>query len=111
LSKRTTPHVLDDLFGVPMRVGTSSQSEQATTPVLAEPVEEARDTVAAQAVAPVDATSWRQGGKRAWFWVAVPSLGTVCVVRMSRGGQVARELLGERFSGILVTDRSSAYPW
>jgi hypothetical protein len=26
---------------------------------------------------------------------------TVCVVRMSRGGQVARELLGESFSGIL----------
>ena len=33
------------------------------------------------------------------------------VVRLSRGGQVARELLGERFSGILVTDRYSAYNW
>jgi len=28
---------------------------------------------------------------------------------MSRGGQVTRELLGEKFSGILVTDRSSTY--
>ena len=27
------------------------------------------------------------------------------------GGQVARELLGEQFSGILVTDRYSAYHW
>src|SRR6516162_3046593 len=30
---------------------------------------------------------------------------------MSRGGQVARALLGESFSGILVTDRYSAYNW
>ena len=36
---------------------------------------------------------------------------TVFVVRMSRGGQVARELLGETFAGILVTDRYSAYNW
>jgi len=111
LSKRTTQQVMDDLFGVPMSVGTISQSEQATTEVLGEPVEEARGAVAAQAVAHVDETSWRQGGKRAWLWVAVTSLVTVFVVRMSRGGQVARALLGERFSGILVTDRYSAYNW
>jgi transposase len=43
--------------------------------------------------------------------VAVTSVVTVFVVRMSRGGQVARELLGEAFSGILVTDRYRAYNW
>jgi len=111
LSKRTTQHVMADLFRVPMSVGTISQSEQATTGVLGEPVEEARGAVATQVVAHVDETSWRQGGKRAWLWVAVTSLVTVFVVRLSRGGQVARELLGERFAGILVTDRYSAYNW
>ena len=79
--------------------------------MVAEPVEEARAYVQEQAVAHLDETSWRQGGKRAWLWVAVTSLVTVFVVRMSRGGQVARELLGETFSGILVTDRYSAYNW
>ena len=111
LSKRTTQQVMDDLFGVPMSVGTISQSEQATTEVVAEPVEEARAFVHEQAVAHLDETSWRQGGKRAWLWVAVTSLVTVFLVRMSRGSQVARELLGEQFSGILVTDRYSAYNW
>ncbi len=111
LSKRTTQHVMDDVFGVSMSVGTISQSEQATTAVVAEPVEEARAFVHEQAVVHLDETSWRQGGKRAWLWVAVTSLVTVFLVRMSRGGQVARELLGEKFSGILVTDRYSAYNW
>ena len=78
---------------------------------VAAPVEEARTYVHEQAVAHLDETSWRQGGKRAWLWVAVTSLVTVFVVRLSRGGQVARELLGETFSGILVTDRYSAYNW
>jgi transposase len=33
LSKRMTAQVMDDLFGVPMSVGTISQSEQTTTAV------------------------------------------------------------------------------
>ena len=111
LSKRTTQQAMDDLFGVPMSVGTISQSEKATTEVVAEPVAQARAYVQDQSVAHLDETSWRQGGKRAWLWVAVTSWVTVFLVRMSRGGQVARELLGEGFSGILVTDRYSAYNW
>jgi transposase len=111
LSKRTTQQMMEEVFGVPMRVGTISPLERATTEVLAAPVEEARTYVHAQEVAHLDETSWRQGDKRAWLWVAVTSWVTVCVVRLSRGGQVARELLGERFGGILVTDRYSAYNW
>ena len=109
LSKRTTHQVMDEVFGVPMSVGTISPLEQATTEALAAPVEAARTYVQAQEVAHLDETSWRQGGKRAWLWVAVTSLVTVFVVRLSRGGHVARELLGEGFSGILVTDRYSGY--
>src|SRR4030095_185454 len=76
LAKRTTGQVMDNLFGVPMSAGTISQSEKATTAVVAVPVEEARAYVHEQAVAHLDETSWRQGGKRAWFLVAGTSLGT-----------------------------------
>ena len=111
LSKRTTQQMMEEVFGVPMSVGTIGPLEQATTAAVAAPVEEARTYVHAQEVAHLDETSWRQGDKRAWVWVAVTSWVTVFVVRLSRGGQVARELLGEHFSGILVTDRYSAYNW
>jgi len=111
LSKRTTQQVMDEVFGVPMSVGTISQLERSTTAAVAAPVEEAHSHVHEQEVAHLDETSWRQGGKRAWLWVAVTSWVTVFVVRMSRGGHVARELLGETFSGILVTDRYSGYNW
>src|SRR5215467_3684868 len=56
LSKRTTAQVMDELFGVPMSVGTISQSEQATTEVVTAPVEEARAYVHEQRVAHLDET-------------------------------------------------------
>jgi hypothetical protein len=111
LSKRTTVQAMEERFGVPMSVGTISPSEKGTTEVVAEPVEEARGYVEDQGVAHLDETSWREAGKRAWLWVAVTSWVTVVGVRLSRGGRVARELLGEKFSGILVTDRYSGYNW
>jgi hypothetical protein len=57
---------MDEVFGVPMSVGTIGPWEQATTEAVAAPVEEARTYVHAQEVAPLAETSWRQGAKRAW---------------------------------------------
>jgi transposase len=111
LSKRTTQQAMEEVFGVPMSVGTISHLEQATTAAVAAPVDEARTYVHAQEVAHLDETRWRQGDQHAWLWVAVTSWVTVFVVRLSRSGEVARELLGKRFGGILVTDRYSAYNW
>src|SRR5215471_16497452 len=50
LSKRTTQQMMDDVFGVPVSVGTISQLEQATTAAVAVPVEEARTAVQAHKV-------------------------------------------------------------
>jgi transposase len=111
LSKRTTQTVLEDLFGVSMGLGTVANLEQATAQVLAEPVAEARAYVQAQPTAYLDETGWRERQQRAWLWAAVTAGITVFVIRLSRSGKVAQELLGERFWGYLVTDRWSAYTW
>jgi transposase len=111
LSKRTTQRVLEELFGVSISVGTLANLEQATVAALAQSVTEARGFVQAQPTAYLDETGWHEGRARAWLWVAVTTWVTVFVVRLSRGGQVAQELLGERFWGYLVTDRWSAYTW
>ena len=111
LSKRATQSVLEDLFGVSMGLGTIVNLEQVTAQVLAEPVAEARAYVQAQPSAYLDETGWRERRQRAWLWVAVTAGVAVFVIRLSRSGKVARELLGERFWGYLVTDRWSAYTW
>jgi transposase len=111
LSKRTTQRVLEDLFGLPLGLGTSANLEQATVQAVAEPVTEARASVQQQPAPYPDETGWREGRQRAWLWTAVTVWVTVFVVRRWRSGQVARELLGEHFWGYLVTDRGSAYTW
>ena len=111
LSKRTTQDVMADLFGIPLSLGTIANLEHATMQALAAPVAEAQTHVRAQSIAHLDETGWREGHARAWLWVAVTAWVTVFVVRLSRGAKVAQELLGERFCGILVTDRWSAYTW
>lgn len=111
LSKRTPQDVMADLFGIPLSLGTIANLEHATGQALAASVAEAQTHVRAQSIAHLDETGWREGRARAWLWVAVTAWVTGFVVRLSRGAKVAQELLGERFCGILVTDRWSAYTW
>ncbi len=50
-------------------------------------------------------------GHRAWLWVVATALVVVFHIARSRGGKVAKALMGEDFLGILTTDRWSAYEW
>ena len=111
LSKRITPTLLEDRFGVAVGLGTITHLEQAIDHALAGPVAEARAYVQTQPTAYLDETGGREGPPRAWLWVAVTTGVTVVVVRLSRRAKVAQELLGERFWGSWVTDRWSAYTW
>jgi transposase len=111
LSKRATQSVMEDLFGVSMSLGTIANLEQATGQAVAEAVAEAQAYVQQQPAAYLDETGWREGQQRAWLWTAVTAGVTVFVVRLSRSGKVAQELLGKRFWGWLVTDRWSGYNW
>jgi len=111
LSKRTTQEVMADLFGLAMSLGTIPHLEQATVQAVAAPVAEAQAYIRTQPSAHLDETGWREGRTRAWLWVAVTTWVTGFAVRLSRGAKVAQALLGDRFCGILVTDRWSAYTW
>lgn len=111
LSKRQVSEVAADLFGTPMSIGAVCAVEQDVSHALAGPVEEARVAVRAQPLAYLDETGWREDKKRAWLWVAVTAVATVFQVAKSRGGKVAREILGEGFVGRIVTDRWSGYSW
>lgn len=109
MTKRNIEELLTDLFGVSIALGSVSNLEQATSEALEEPVAEAKDYVAEQPLANVDETGWREANDKAWLWVAVTAWVTVFVIRLSRGGKVVKELLGEDFAGIVGSDRWSAY--
>lgn len=111
LSKRQIEELLVDVFGVELGLGTVSALEQATNTALEVPVAEVQAAVKEQPVANVDETSWQEGNSRAWLWVVVTQVATVFSLRLSRGAQVAKELLSEAFRGVVGSDRWSGYNW
>jgi transposase len=111
MSKRQIEELIEDFFGVPISLGSIANLEQATSEAIAAPVEEVACAIREEPVVHADETGWFEGSKRAWLWVAVTTHLALFVVRARRGAQVAMELLGAAFAGILVSDRWSAYAW
>ncbi len=111
LSRRKIQRLLDGWLNLDVSLGTISNSEQKVSEALVDPVEEAKIHVREQASANLDETGHRQSGDRMWLWVAVTNLVSIFLVSASRGAKVAKELLGEGFTGIVTSDRWSAYSW
>lgn len=109
LSKREAAQCAQDLFGAEVAVGTVSASEQHVSAALAPVVAEVEAAAQQAAVANLDETGWRQGRRRAWLWVMVTSAGTVFRIDRSRGSGVVRALLGPEWTGIVGSDRFTAY--
>jgi len=110
LSKRQAEQLCADLFHLPISAGHICALERQTTAALEPAVAEVRQQVRTQSVN-LDETGWRQARQRAWLWVAVTSYLTLFEVVASRGGAVARRLLGTLGQRIVTTDRYSAYNW
>jgi len=97
-------------------VGSVSNLEGEMSDALAPAAAEALAYVRASDAVNADETGFvqgREGGRaaRAWLWVVATALGVVFHIARSRGGKVARHLLGADFAGFLTTDRWRAYEW
>ena len=111
LSKRLVQGLLSDVFQIDMSLGTISQSEAILSTALAPIVEEAHAHVKQAGVVHADETGHREKGHRQWMWVAIAGTVGVFMARASRSAEIARELLGNDFAGILISDRYPAYDW
>jgi hypothetical protein len=65
----------------------------------------------AQAVVHADESSHKQKSQLQWTWVAIAQGVSVFLIQASRSAAAAKQLLGESFKGLLVSDRFSAYHW
>jgi transposase len=111
MSKRATEQLVEDFFGVPCSLGSVSALEQATSEALEAPVAEVARAIREQPVVHADETGWFERSRRAWLWVAVVPSMALFLIRAHRDTEVAKELLGALFAGILVSDRWTAYAW
>lgn len=111
MSKRQVQGMLADLFGIDLSVGAISEGEAEIGDALAGIVANAHAHVQQSPIVHADETGHKQSGDRHWLWVVVAGTVAVFLVAATRSTQVARTALGERFAGILVSDRYAAYRW
>lgn len=56
-----------------------------------------------------DETGWREDGKNGYIWTFSTADTRYFIFRRSRSGQVAREMIGESYEGVVVTDCYGGY--
>jgi transposase len=109
VSKRGLEEVAADVFDVPLALGTIARLEARTSAALAGAHAEALAAVRAAPVKNVDETSWKLAGKLCWLWVAATGTAAAFLVHARRGWQALTALLGETITGLVGSDRWSAY--
>lgn len=110
LTMRKTCTVLRQLCGLSITPGGLSQSLARVAGKLQAEYAQLGQQVRHSEAVFADETSWWVGGPGWWLWVFTTPQGTTLYrVDQSRGSQVVREVLGDDFAGILVSDCLSSY--
>jgi transposase len=108
--RRTVAEVVEDLFGVPLSLGSVSNYESQTADALADAHRRALAAVRSAAVKHVDETGWKRAGKRRWLWAAATRAAACFAVQAKRSWGAACDLLGRRGGqGVITSDRHHAY--
>src|SRR5262249_36799438 len=95
LSKRGLEEVVEDVFEVPVSLGTISHLETEMSDALAPAHTEAVAAVRVADVKNVDETSWKLAGKLCWLWLAATSTVAAFLIHARRSLAALKALLGE----------------
>jgi transposase len=102
-------HLVEKAFGLKAAASTYCRATLRLGDRLGPTYELLKASVAASPIVYPDETGWRVGGHRRWLWVFVAAQVTVYRIAPSRGGEVAEEILGADFAGVLGRDGWAAY--
>jgi len=83
--------------------------EAETSAALAGAYQEVQEQVRGAAVKNTDETGWSEAGQKRWLWMAATATAALFVIHLRRGFAGLQALLGEVISGVVCSDRWSAY--
>jgi transposase len=107
--KRTVQEIFQDVFDLPISLGSVCAREREMQQALARPYAQAQRQVRLAPVKHVDETTWKSGGQGRWLWVAATPRVALYRIHRRRKRQALRMLLGDKQQGTIVTDRHGAY--
>jgi transposase len=99
------------LFGVELAIGSVDAIVQRAGEALAAPHTRLEQQLKNASVVNIDETGWKTAGGNRTLWGALTSQSAVFRIAAGRHGFEARTLLGERFAGIVCSDRWRGYDY
>lgn len=110
ISYRKVPRALQELFGFSF-VSASLIGFEKVLAGLAEPLVDdiAKKIGSSDGAVHADETYWTLNGERAYYWLHATTQYVHFQFDSSRAGEVSRNVLGDDFTGTLVTDCYSGY--
>jgi transposase len=111
VSQRDMQEMMETVFHIDIGLGSVPAQEQQVGQALEKPVQEACEYVQHQPTVSLDETGWHELMKNVWLWVCTTPMVTVFRLFQTRSAHGAEQLLGNDYTGIVGSDRYSAYNW
>lgn len=111
VSRRDTTELARELFGVEVSTGSVDAIVQRAGEALAGPHTRLEQRIKSASVVNIDETGWKTAGGHRTLWGALTSGTAVFRIAPGRHAFEARTLLGERFAGIVCSDRWRGYDY
>jgi transposase len=111
VSRRQTTELARELFGVELATGSVDAIVQRAGEALAGPHTRLEQEIKQSAVVNIDETGWKTQGERRTLWGALSSQTAVFRIAAGRHASEAQTLLGERYGGIVCSDRYGGYDY
>ena len=111
VSRRDTSELARELFGVELATGSVDGIIHRAGEALAAPHTRLEQELKSAPVVNIDETGWKTAGGSRTLWGALTARTAVFRIAAGRHAFEARTLLGERFAGIVCSDRWRGYDY
>jgi transposase len=111
LSRRQSSELARELFGVELATGTVDAIVQRAGEALAAPHTRLEQEIKQAAVVNIDETGWKTKGERRTLWGALSAHTALFRIASGRHACEAQTMLGERYGGIVCSDRYGGYDY
>lgn len=108
-SKRRAAQFLSMILNQPASAGWMVLLQNRAAEAVEPAYQELAGQLPAQPVLHIDESPTKEGSAKAWVWTFVAATFTLFRCRTSRAADVAQELLGEDFGGVVQCDRARMY--
>lgn len=109
ISDNDIKKIFEKMFGLKMVVSSIALFRDQVSRELRPLYEKLKGQLKAEGFIHADETGWRVDGDNRWLWKFSNKRVSVTHINKSRGQRVVKDMLGEEYDGVLISDFLSAY--